>query len=1049
MEKSNQSDFVKVSKIYQQQASIGPVPADQLIPWAGLVLTSFFVCEIILSLGLAVWGVSSVWLIASWWFLTGNRSYKYTDLWIMPNQDWVNLSELWISAENHQLFQQKCQMKAKEKVTITTPDGKKTTTYRPFKVESHLHVPLNLLLGGQRFSCWLLNEDAEKWSAVIPFKLCGLHPQLHAEEVTEYADAIAESLKEFPTDEKITFYMGCFRSKAARLRELDRAADNSKQNGMLPISVLVSNEKIRIEELDKDGSRKFWEILVFCTWTGNKSYRAKDGWSDKMLRKVAQNVSKTTRSFLGTQQEWEESLYCQLARDIYENGYLPWRLLLETKANLQVNSPTDIELWHWLWYRFNGRSTVPPKIPQVIKIEETNTGLQRNIVQNSSSDTLSVALSGVAGQTSCPQHNGSREFVYLNHTIGAVLTMEEAPTGWRDYREQLKWQFDRLAASYVYDTEVWLEMEPGSKMMMRDNLQKIAKQAEASNKHTIEQGGGLDVGSMVRQEESFEAQRKLVTGALPMMCAPLYVIYRNSEEELDKACALMCNSFGSANVIRETNIAWRLWVETLPINRMKLLCQTNLFSNRRIIMDTDTTAGLLPLTCYRPFHSSGQGVEFITDRGGQPIYVDLFKSTERAIITATSGGGKSVLGFRFIVDALARNIPVVGMDISTGGDSTFATVCRMLGDKAAFFNMANQSYNLVEPPDLRGMDKKTVVERLNRWKQFLQQALVGIAMGSIQDPKLQERVNAIVIKMIGVFTSNPQIIDRYNMAFEQGFHSNAWQNIPTLHDLLTFCSKEKLGLKSFEEIDRLAINQIVNQISAKLDDPEIGQAIGRPSTIPPDPMVKIFALSGLNNDSNAQIMALLAAMACVTNGLSHPRSLFVGDELSVLLSKPGFAEMVGTIWATGRKDGISGLLILQDINAIANCSAASKIFQNTSIEIVGKTTTAAATAYIKFCEFDPDSIRPNATEVFNPDASEYFTKWLLKVGEVYWSPLRFYPGAMILAAVANSEDEKAARKRFLSRYPDTEIGILKATRDFASAYIQVLKGGASIDQIGQ
>ncbi|NER04899.1 MAG: hypothetical protein F6K17_20995, partial [Okeania sp. SIO3C4] len=42
-------------------------------------------------------------------------------------------------------------------------------------------------------------------------------------------------------------------------------------------------------------------------------------------------------------------------------------------------------------------------------------------------------------------------------------------------------------------------------------------------------------------------------------CAPLYVIYRDTEAQLDKACALMCRSFGTASVIRETNIAWRLW----------------------------------------------------------------------------------------------------------------------------------------------------------------------------------------------------------------------------------------------------------------------------------------------------------------------------------------------------------------------------------------------------------------------------------------------------------------------------------------------------------
>ncbi|NER01309.1 MAG: hypothetical protein F6K17_01030 [Okeania sp. SIO3C4] len=1047
MNMENQSDFVKVSKIYQQEASIGPVPADQLVPWGLLIGLSFFVCEVLLSLGLAVWGASSVWLIASWWFLTGKKSYKYTDLWIMPSKDWVNWPTMWVSAEEKQ-FGQKCKMMAKEKVAVTSVDGKKTTTYRPFQLESNLHVPLRVSIGGQSFGCWLLNEDGDKWSAVIPFRLQGLHPQLHTEEIVEYSEAIAEAFKEFPSDEKITFHMGCFRNKVPRKKELERLAHTALQNEMLPISVLVNNEKIRIDELDEIGNRKFWEVWVFCTWTGNKNYREKDGFTDKILRSVAQKLGKTTRTFMGTQGEWEENLYCQLAKDIYENGYLPWRLLLETKVGLSLENPADDELWHWLWYRFNGRCTVAPEIPQIIKVSETGQGLQRQIITNTQKDTLSVALSGFDGKTSCPQHNGSREYIYLNHTIGATLTMEEAPTGWRDRRSQLRWQFDCLAASFVYDTEVWLEMEPGSKAAMRYNLEKIAKQAEASNQHTVEQGGGLDVGSVVREEESFEAQRKLVTGATPMMCAPLYVIYRDTEAQLDKACALMCRSFGTASVIRETNIAWRLWVETLPINRLKLLCQTSLFSNRRIILDTDTVAGLLPLTCYRPFHKGGRGVEFITDKGGQPIYVDLFRKTERAIITATSGGGKSVLGFRFIVDALAQGIPVVGMDISTGGDSTFATACRMLGDKAAFFNMANQSYNLVEPPDLRGMDRKVVAERLNRWKQFLQQALVGIAMGSIHDPKLQERVNALVVKMIQVFTTNPQIIDRYNFAFEQGFHSNAWQNIPTLHDLLNFCSKEKLGLKSFEEIDRLAINQIVNQISAKLDDPEIGQAIGRPSTIPPDPMVKIFALSGLNNDSNAQIMSLLAAMACVTNGLSHPRSLFVGDELSVLLSKPGFAEMVGTIWATGRKDGISGLLILQDVNAIAACSAASKIFQNTSIEMVGKTTAAAASAYVKYCEYDPDTIRVNATEAFYPDASEYFTKWLLKVGDRYWSPLRYYPGAMILAAVANSEDEKAARQRFISQYPQSQVGILKGTRDFAAAYIKVLRGGTSIKEIG-
>jgi hypothetical protein len=37
-----------------------------------------------------------------------------------------------------------------------------------------------------------------------------------------------------------------------------------------------------------------------------------------------------------------------------------------------------------------------------------------------------------------------------------------------------------------------------------------------------------------------------------------------------------------------------------------------------------------------------------------------------------------VLGWRFALDALGQNIPVVGMNISSGGDSTFKTAIHFL-----------------------------------------------------------------------------------------------------------------------------------------------------------------------------------------------------------------------------------------------------------------------------------------------------------------------------------------------------------------------------------
>jgi hypothetical protein len=523
------------------------------------------------------------------------------------------------------------------------------------------------------------------------------------------------------------------------------------------------------------------------------------------------------------------------------------------------------------------------------------------------------------------------------------------------------------------------------------------------------------------------------------------LVYRNSAEELTHACNLLANSFETAKVIRERHIAWEIWLQALPITCKRLLHGNNL-NERRLTLDTHTVAGIIPLTM--PKDIDRCGVEFLTGRGGKPIYIDLFHhQIGRALITGTSGSGKSVLGWRFAMEALANNIPVVGMDISSSGNSTFKTAIELLGDQGAYYDISSGSSNLLEPPDLRRFDKLERDRRMESWKDFIRRALSAIAMGKIHNPHLAQRVDALLIRALDVFLRDPEIITRYNQAFEMGWRSSEWQQIPTLPDFIKFCTRERLNLRSFEDLDRHSLNQIQSQVSALLAS-RLGKAIARPSTFSPEPAIKFFALSGLTNEQDAYLMAINAHAACIRNALSHPRSLFIGDELSVLLRRDGFAQIVGETCATGRKDGIAVLLLSQDPDTICECSAGSQIMQNINYRITGRITSSGINSFQRYLGYPPNIISQNATEAFLPRSSDLYSCWLLELGGRFWRT-RFYPGELMLASVANNQDEREARDRVMAHYPLTPKGRLMGLKAFADEYIPALREGKGFSHIGQ
>ena len=1017
---------VRVFDVLNDKPKFFIFSADLMPPFAIIGTLVFVFGYIILGFGLTHILAVVIWLCTAWWVLAGEKSYKFTDrLFPLPGKRYYNLNSLFVPATDPGTFKRKMKSKIKPNM-VQTRQGKKEKIV-PFQIESDLHCIMQIQFGKDDFSLLLKCDSGGNWSATIPFALDGIHTHLYDADVIKYSQSLSEALKDIPEGETITFKMGC-RSK---IRNRMESLNELSQINQIPlIELLIESDRQRVRSITKQGFRQEWDQYAFVTWHQKQDTKKKNDPLSNFLNSLGKQFSKKSDSFAGIESSRKRDVYIDLAKQIYENCYAHWKIVLSTKGGLQCRPLSAHEIWEeLLWYRFN--QSDPPPVPQLIKVARFGQTIDSEIKifnTENSKDTISVLLQGERGRESCPQHGDRRDIVAVNKELVAAMVLEEPVKVWggrhKDgQRDQLDWLWSKISDVSVTDTEVYFEVSNADKQQISKNLTKVTKQSTTENAQAVKWGEGLSVSATYKQKEALEAQARLHQGNTTLYGAMTILVYRKDLEKLSRACRRLANSFSPAKLIREENVCWKLWNETLPFNDKLQLKSTQLFSERRNIYDSISIRGFLPLRKPQSLHNSG--LELIDKEGGYPLHLNLFRpgECERAIVTGKSGSGKSVLSFGVILEALARNAKIVGLDMSNTGESTFKLVTQLLGDRGAYFNIAECSFNILQPPDVRKYPPAARETKMNIWRNSLKTVLVALAMGKIEDPSLKEGVESVVTKLLDSFLRNPSIIKRYNKAFDHGWKSRYWQRMPVLQDLLFFCSKEKLGLYNCNELQERAIAQINNQISAKMVDPNIGKAISRPSDIPPLPEMTFFALSGLTSETNSTIMALVAQMACLNIALENPRSLFVMDECSVLLSKEGFAEVVGERFATGRKEGQSVLLIGQDLDAIANCSAQSKIMQNTDYFLIGKTTSSATKVYEDLLNIPSDVISPNSALTFRANKQHMFSNWLLCQDDRYWS-CQYYPPLISLAALANSQDEQANRNRILAKYPDSERGVI-------------------------
>jgi hypothetical protein len=899
------------------------------------------------------------------------------------------------------------------------------TRLTPFEDALHLATMLKIALYERDIGAYLLNKNYQKdrFCFVFGFDCRGIHTTLTTAQIDTIFNNLEVGLKDIPLNEKITFHLGSFGSDHLRQQELNQLIQKASSRD---IKYLLMSERARTKELKKAGIRKVKFLRIYVTYTIEPSADQTEDWIEKLLAKL----ELSWLQFKGKLTEVENQQLETLVSNAYKQGFCRWEQILGNQMGLEVQALTAKELWADLWRRFN--STPAIEIPQLMVLDEK--GLSEQSYSELSSSKL---LLENLHSTSLLMESGipcaDRRWVHLNNHYIGVMTFLEKPGGWPNKMAQLRYLWDLIARETVVDTEIFCQLTAANPTLVKNTLQRVLKQSNLSARLAQDKNQTIDVNAQLKLRKSVAAQEELYEGAVPIYNGIAILVHRPQLEQLDQATRYIETCFQRpAQVIRETEYAWKIWLQTLPIVWEGLLAKP---FNRRQLYLTSEVPGLMPLVL--PKKGDQEGFELITEEGGTPIHLDLFNQHKNLALFATTRAGKSVLVSGILTQALAHDIPIVALDFpKPDGTSTFTDYTEFMGKAGAYFDISKQSNNLFEQPDLHLLTPEQQQDRLLDYSAFLESALMTMVLGSSTDNKLlAQTIRSLLNLALTAFFADQTIQKRYQEARQEGLGSMAWQHTPTLKDFLRFCSHEHLLLESVGDRVEEALNYIQLRLRFWLSS-RVGKAISAPSSFSSDAPLLVFALRNLSDNEDAAILSLSAYSAALRRALSNPASIFFIDEAPILFEFDQIADLVGRMCANGAKAGIRVILSAQDPDTIAQSKAASKILQNLTTRLIGRIQPVAIDSFVQILKYPREIIARNASESFFPRKEGIYSQWLLDDQGIY-TFCRYYPGYEQLAVVANNPQEQTARQKAMQHYNDK----YEAISVFARQLVASLRGG--------
>ncbi|PAX45837.1 hypothetical protein CK510_29580, partial [Brunnivagina elsteri CCALA 953] len=421
---------------------------------------------------------------------------------------------------------------------------------------------LQINLQGRSIGAYLLRKGVDNFLIQFGFECAGIHSTLRSEQIDPVFDAIESGLKDLPDGERLTIHLSSFTNDNLRQQQLKDLSDIAPNK---ELQYLLMGERCRTQQLTIQGVRKPKILRLYCTYTIETSSTGTNDAIEKILSKL----ERSWKSFTGEINELQFIAIERLLHSAFTDGFQLWEQLLSNKMGLDIRPLTSEQLWEQLWQRFN--NTPPRPIPQLLTLDEN--GLREEIYSDVSPASLLME-----SESSIPV--ADRRWVHLQEKYIAALTFADKPGGWVDKERQMRYLWEVLSRERVYDTEIYCQLMRANETLVKTNMQRLTKQANTSAV-LAQDKNSVDVKSLLNIKKSVAAQEELYEGAVPIHVATVFLVYRNTREQLDEACRYLQSCFlRPAWVVRETEYPSRIWLQTLPIVWERLMTAP---FNRRLV----------------------------------------------------------------------------------------------------------------------------------------------------------------------------------------------------------------------------------------------------------------------------------------------------------------------------------------------------------------------------------------------------------------------------------------------------------------------------------